>query len=54
MRDKRVVYGGGAAEIATSLAVDAAAVKVRPFVMLLLSLPRSLLYPCLYPCLSWG
>lgn len=29
MRDNRVVYGGGAAEIACSLAVEEAAVKVR-------------------------
>ncbi len=28
VRDNRIVYGGGAAEIACSLAVDAAAVKV--------------------------
>ena len=28
MRDNRVVYGGGAAEIACSLAVEDAAVKV--------------------------
>lgn len=30
MRDNRVVYGGGAAEIACSLAVEDAAVKVCP------------------------
>ena len=29
VRDNRVVYGGGAAEIACSLAVEDAAVKVR-------------------------
>jgi len=29
IRDNRVVYGGGAAEIACSLAVEDAAVKVR-------------------------
>lgn len=29
MKDNRVVYGGGAAEIACSLAVEEAAVKVR-------------------------
>lgn len=29
VRDNRIVYGGGAAEIACSLAVEEAAVKVR-------------------------
>jgi TCP-1/cpn60 chaperonin family len=32
VRDNRIVYGGGAAEIACSLAVEEAAVKVRVFV----------------------
>ena len=40
MRDNRVVYGGGAAEIACSLAVEDAAVKVRPCVFVSLFTPR--------------
>lgn len=40
VRDNRVVYGGGAAEIACSLAVEDAAVKV--FMLLRFSVVRSL------------
>jgi chaperonin GroEL (HSP60 family) len=39
VRDNRVVYGGGAAEIACSIAVEDAAVKVR--------LPSSSMIECL-------
>lgn len=37
VRDKRIVYGGGAAEVACSLAVEDAAVKVRTWVVSILA-----------------
>ena len=36
VKDNRVVYGGGAAEIACSLAVEEAAVKVRSLLLRLM------------------